>query len=41
MPIDCQKQDRKIIMASYPEAATERFEVVIFIKFQELRETKN
>ena len=27
---DCQKQDRKIIMASYLEAATERFEVVIF-----------
>ena len=26
---DCQKQDRKIIMASYLEAATERFQVVI------------
>ena len=27
---DCQKQDRKIIMMSYLEAATKHFEVVIF-----------
>ena len=42
----CQKQDRKVIMASYFEAATESFEVVVFktasqLDLASLRDHKN
>ena len=43
---DCQKQDRKIKLASYLEAATEHLEVVIFkaasqLDLASLRDHKN